>query len=114
MSYKEIKLRTRTPESASTEIMYEIAACRADGVDLIRINISYDEDGGNNTEFKRIISVIIKLLRNMKQKGSVQFFATADSFRLATTEAVFLQNKYPGLFSVQPEANDGAFIYVKI
>ena len=39
MSYKEINLRALTPESAVTEIMYEIAACRADNIDLIRINI---------------------------------------------------------------------------
>ncbi len=114
MSYKEYTLRAPSPEAASTEIIYEIAASRADGVDLIRINFSYNENDVGNTDFKKLISSVIKLLKAMKQKGTIQFFATADSFRLSTTEAVFLQNKYPELFSVSPKTENGAFIYVKI
>ena len=46
MNYKEINLRAKTPESAATEVMYEIASLRADGVGLIRINILYEESIG--------------------------------------------------------------------
>ncbi len=114
MSYKEIKLRARTPDATSTEIMYEIAAARADLIDLVRINIFYEEDAEGNTDFNRVYTSIIKLLKNMKQKGSIQFYATRDSFGRYTTEAVFLQNKYPELFSVEPKIDNGDFIYVKI
>lgn len=114
MNYKEINLRAKTPESAATEVMYEIASLRADGVGLIRINILYEESIGVDTETERIFSQIIKILKNMKKKGSVQFFATDDSFRLVTTEVVFLQNKYPDLFSTAPIPNGGPFIFVKL
>lgn len=114
MRYKELKLRANTPESASTEIMYEIASSRQEDVSLIRFNISYEADDESSTEFKRLFSSVIKLLKSMKQKGSIQFFATSDSFKLATTEAVFLQNKYPDVFPVKENIEGNAFIFVKI
>lgn len=112
MSYKEINLRALTPESAVTEIMYEIAACRADNIDLIRINIL--ENAEDYSDFKKIISSLIKLFKKMKQKGSIQLFATAESFNKSTTEAVYLQNKYPQLLSSPTQPQTGAYIYIKI
>ena len=53
MNYRMINLRAEMPEAAATEIMYEIAASRADGVDLIRLNIETHED---STESKKKIS----------------------------------------------------------
>ncbi len=114
MSYREINLRAKTPESVATEVMYEIASHRADGVGLLRINILYDAGEGIDAEKKRILSGIIKLLKNMKQKGSVQFFATEESFRTGSTEVVFLQNKYPEVFSTPPAFDGGAFVFVKL
>lgn len=112
MSYREINLRATSPEAAGTEIMYEIAACRADGSDLIRLNINDMEDSGDT---KRLFSSVLRLLRGMKQKGSVQFFATRVDFLGSSTEAVFLQNKYPELFSPMPAESDGSlYIFVKI
>ena len=80
MSYKEILLRSRTADAAVTEIMYEIAACRADGVELIRFNISYGNAMESMNEVGKIISALLRTLKNMKQKGSIQFLATPDSF----------------------------------
>lgn len=114
MSYKEINLRAKTPETAVTEVMYEIASLRADGIGLLRINIIYEAGEELDTETKRIISQIIKLLKNMKQKGSIQFFATEDSFRLSSTEVVFLQNKYPAIFSAHPSREGESFVFVKL
>lgn len=115
MSYKEIKLRANTPEAANTEVMYEIAACRADNIDLIRIDIVCDGTQNEKYNSKRIIHSIIKLLRDMKGKGKIQFFADAEDFRILSTEAVFLQNKYPSLFSAAPEGKIGeALLYVKL
>ena len=110
MSYKEINLRSLTSESVVTEIMYEIATARADMVDLIRIN-SVCHMAEEAFDSKKVFSSIIKLLKTMKQNGSIHFFATLDSFNRSTTEAVFLQNKYPELFSVQPS---GEFVYIKL
>ena len=114
MSYKEFTLRSKSPEDASTEIMYEIASSRADGVDLIRINVAYSLSDSENADYKKSMKSIIRLLKSMKQKGSIQFFATADSFRLGTTEAIFLQNKYPSLLPHGIEEDSFTFIFVKI
>ena len=112
MSYRKIDLRSTAPEAVGTEIMYEIAACRADGVDLICLCIREDED---SPDTKRIFSTVIRLLRNMKQKGTVQFFATRVDFLSSSTEAVFLQNKYPEIFSPMSSEIDGSlYIYVKV
>ena len=113
MSYKEINLRSLTPEGTVTEIMYEIATARADRVDLIRIN-SVCHKTEESFDSKKVFSSIIRLLKTMKQNGSIHFFATLESFNRSTTEAVFLQNKYPELFSVQPEVENGEFVYIKL
>ncbi len=115
MSYKEILLRSRTADAAVTEIMYEIAACRADGVELIRFNISYGNAMESMNEVGKIISALLRTLKNMKQKGSIQFLATPDSFINGSTESSFLYNKYPSIFSSAPSCTDGdSFIFVKL
>ena len=112
MSYREINLRSTSQDGVGTEIMYEIAACRADGADLIRINIA---ECAEDVETKRLFSAVIRLLRNMKEKGALQFFATRVDFISGTTEAVFLQNKYLEHFDPMPCDIDGCqYIYVKI
>ena len=112
MNYRMINLRAEMPEAAATEIMYEIAASRADGVDLIRFNIETTED---SSESKKMISSVIKLMKSMKQKGSIHFFATELDFKISSTEANFLTNKYPDLFGNIPMNEDNSFfIYIKI
>lgn len=113
MSYKEINLRSSTTDGANTEIMYEIATARADLIDLIRINLVSNEED-ESIDLRKLFSSVIRLLKNMKQGGSIHFFATEDSFIRGTTEAVFLQNKYPELFFVQPKVENGEFVYIKL
>lgn len=115
MIYKEILLRSKSADAAVTEIMYEIAACRADGVELIRFNISYGDDMESMNDGGKIISLLLRTLKNMKQKGSIQFIATPDSFKMGSTESSFLYNKYPSLFSTAPTCADGeSFVFVKL
>ena len=115
MSYKEINIRSFGADSVATEIMYEIAAARADAVEIIRFNIFYGLDADTMNEGKKIYSSAIRLLKNMKQKGSIQFIATSDSFESGSTESSFLYNKYPSLFESSPVAEEGkSFIYVKL
>ena len=110
MGFKEINLRSDMADTAVTEIIYEIASCRADFCDLLRINIDMSLPEG-----KKIKSQAIKTLKAMKQRGSIHFFATQDNFDRMGTEAVFLLNKYPELFSATSKENEiTAFIYVKI
>lgn len=115
MIYKEIYIRSLLPDAASTELMYEIAGCRADGIELVRFNISYGTDDHAVGDTKKTFSSLIRTLKLMKQKGSIQFFATGNSFLTGSTEAIFLFNKYSDLLSSMPKAGEGEeFIYVKI
>lgn len=110
MNYRIINLRAHLADTANTELMYEIAASRADKVDLIRLNIDMTDP-----ESKRIVSQIIKTLKFMKQKGSIQFFATPESFELMRTEAVFLINKYPDRFDGDNSTVEGeSYIFIKL
>lgn len=112
MNYRIINLRADLPDTAATEIMYEIAASHADGVDLIRLNITTPEDA---FESKKMISSVLRLMKSMKQKGSIHFFATELDFKISSTEAIFLNNKYPSLFTDIPMNEDNSFfIYIKI
>ena len=105
--YKIIDLKAENIDSMTTEIMFEVAGARADGNELIRLNINNDE--------AKLYDGAIKLLKNMKQKGLIQFFATEKSFSYGSTEAIFLMNKYQDNISLTDnESGEVSFIYVKI
>ncbi len=110
MSYRELLLRSDTPEGAVTEIMYEIASARVDFIDLVKFEINTE-----NIEINKYMQSIIKALKAMKQKGTFQFFATKESFEDSRTEAVFLQNKYPHLFDGEIfESPNRICVYIKL
>ena len=105
--YNIIDLKSENIESMTTEIMFEVAGARADGNELIRLNINNDE--------AKLYDGAIKLLKNMKQKGLIQFFATEKSFSNGSTEASFLINKYQDSISISDnEGREASYIYVKI
>ena len=112
MVLKKISLRSNLPEHLATEIMYEIAAARADGAELIRIETSTDEEG--SSVHKKIYSSLIRLLKGMKDDGRIQFFATKNNFDSLSTEAVFLQNKYPAHFESNGSAENQDYVYIKL
>ena len=113
MLYKELTLRANMPEDISTEIIYEVAVARADRAEFLRINILNEETG--DVSFKKRYSTLIRILKNMKSDGRIQFFATKESFRLLNTEAIFLQNKYPSHFDYTNLLEEnGDFIYIKL
>ena len=109
MNYKELMLRSDMADTAVTELIYEIASGRADQVDLMRINVD-----ATRPEAKKIMSQLIKLLKSMKQKGSIQFFATQDNFECMSTEAVFLVNKYHDLLSNLSSVENQAYFFIKM
>ena len=105
--YKIIDLKAENIDSMTTEIMFEVAGARADGNELIRLNINNDET--------KLYDSAIKLLKNMKQKGLIQFFATEKSFVNGSTEASFLMNKYQDNISLgDNKGGEVSYIYVKI
>ena len=93
-----------------TEIMFALATARTEGAELLLVEIS---ESFEVEKFDLIKSAVIKRLKQMKQSGMVQFFATQDSFKRASTEAVFLLNKYPGCLGDPTEMTEGQ-ILIKI
>ncbi len=107
MIFKLIDLKANSTDASLTEIMFEIAGARADGCELIRFNMINNET--------KLYDGIIKQLKGLKQKGLIQFFATADSFASSSTEASFLINKYQANLSLgEKENGEVQYIYVKI
>ena len=105
--YKIIDLKSDNVDSMTTEIMFEVAGARADGNELIRINISSNET--------KMYDAAIKLLKSMKQKGIIQFFATEKSFLNGSTEASFLMNKYYDIISLADNGSgEVSYIFIKI
>ena len=114
MKYIEREMKSSNRESAVTELLYEIAAARAEGAELIRFNIC-KRDSDEDDVYPKIWTSIVRTLKGMKKEGRIQFFASKDSFMNLNTEAVFLINKYSDLFKTDPSSNNKKdFIYVKL
>lgn len=113
MYFRELTLKAVLPENISTEIMFEVAAARADRIELLRINILNEET--TDDSYKKLLSTLKKLLKSMKADGRIQFFANEESFKAQSTEAVFLKNKYPDLFDLSKKhSGEKGFVYIKI
>ena len=108
MIIREIDLKAKNAEAAFTELMFEIAGARADECELVRINI-LDTGAENDLPAAKLHDSIIKILKNMKTKKLVQFYATRESFDKPSTEGRFLINKFPDI----DISGEGLFIYVK-
>lgn len=108
MIIKRIDLKSTSNDAAHTEIMFEVAAARADGCELVRFDIKPNDD--SNYPTSRLYDGVIRVVKSLKQKKLIQFYATGESFSNATTEASFLINKYPDLIETAGEY----FVYVKV
>ena len=102
--YKEINLKANTLETITTELLFEIAGARADGAQLIKVNIPYNESECEGISIEKKVQGIVKLLKEMKRKNKIQLYAIPESFLSHTTESVFLLNKYPFLSNVVSES----------
>jgi hypothetical protein len=109
MIIRGIDLKARNLDSALTEIMFEIAGAKADGCELARINIIH-VDGENDLSVAKLYDGVIKILKNMKAKKLLQFYAVKESFEKPSTEGRFLINKYPDIST----EGEGYWIYVKL
>ena len=89
-----------------TEIMFALATARTEGAELLFVEITECDV----EKFDAIKSSVIKRLKQMKQSGQIQFFATPDSFKRASTEAVFLLNKYSTFLGNVGEMPEGQIV----
>ena len=83
-------LETHVAATAETEILYSIASARASGADFVGLNIKAE-----NAE--KIKSTATKVLRAAKKQEKIQLFASSLDLTTTTTEAQYLNNKYPDL-----------------
>jgi hypothetical protein len=111
MVYKEITIKSKNKESVETEVMFEIAAARADNIELLCVVFSAEDEQDVLTKTK---SVITRKLKAMKQAGLIQFFTDTQAFTMMTTEADFLLNKYPDVFSDKKSRAESDCIYIRI
>ena len=110
MIYKSIELRERSYSFLYNEILFTLASERCDGVELVRfepvlVNGSYDI---------KIYNQILRIAKIIKNKRIIQFYATADSFKENTTEAMFLRNKYAEIISEHGVEQGEGYLIVKL
>ena len=115
MRTKILNLLESDSRSIATEVMFEIAAARADGVGLVKFIAYKDFSEAGAALFRKKRTVLIRTLKSMKEKKLIQFYALAADFASMSTEASFLLNKYPTEFYVLPEEDEhSAFFFVKL
>ena len=114
MSYKIVEIRGRGVSSAMTEILFELATAKSERVELIRFNITPEADDTEHGYAKKLVLSIQRRLKDMKQLGKIQVYATRASFESSSTEAVFLLNKYPDILAETCLVDNSEYVIVKI
>ena len=104
MTLKKCLLEHMDLEYLMTELRFNIAASRAEKIELILFELATEEERSRR---RRYTSVLFRL-RQLKREGIIQFFATENDFADNTTEADYLLNKYPQLADVSTIAMDRA------
>lgn len=103
-----IALVEHTKAQLETELRFDIASAKADGVELIELEVSLTHDDEVD---KRILNFITRILGVMRREGLIQFYATPRGFADGAKEAEFLKNKYPE--HLHAPTNDAYCVYVR-
>ena len=110
--YRELTLLSDSVPKVATEIMFEVATARADGTELVRFNILPRED---DRLAQRLAREAQRVLKGMKGRGAIQFFATPASIESVSTEYEFIMNKYSEIIEdVGASVDGGSYVYVKL
>ena len=91
-----------------TEIMFFIASAKALNEELFILEIKpalLDARDARRTDS------VARILKELKRKGIIQFFADSSDFDSSLTEIEYLNNKYPGITEIR---RDGIFFVVKV
>ena len=88
--FKTITLKGDNTQNINTELYFELASARAEKCEVVAISTECSTE--------KVESLVVSALKKMKTASSIQFYATPESFKLPSTEAVFLLNKYPDVF----------------
>ncbi len=92
----------------TTEIMFFVASSRAVNEEIFVLDIKPASLG--ELDLRRFESVA-RILKDLKRKGIIQFFASSRDFDSSLTEIEYLKNKYPDIIETK---RDGMFYAVKL
>ncbi len=107
MNYNTFVLKNPIENTLATEIMFNVASERANRKELLFLSVFSEL---TERDRSRLILNAAKLLRRMKKQGKIQLFVTPEDYSKSTTEAKYMQNKYP---DIEPDT-DGYWFIVKI
>ena len=105
MKILSFDLTRHNPALVKTEILYSIANARAAGADFVGLNIT-----GNDSEKIKLSAT--KILRAAKRQETIQLFASSLDLSSMTTEAQYLNNKYPELVNFCNDICETIFIKI--
>ena len=88
------ELTGRSVAELTTEIKFFIATSKVKGTDVFKINIKKIYNG--DRENKRFSS-INRILSNAKRSGLIQLYIHSSELDGPSTEAAYINNKYPHL-----------------
>ena len=111
MKYTEYVFQNQSLNDLKTEALFEIATERAKGSELIKFMLTSSDE----VALLKQKNGMMRFMKTLKDKGIVQFYAFSEAFDENSTEAMFLSNKYPEVFSKVPtEESGGFFVFVRI
>lgn len=112
MKVCEHRLTGSNQNQISTELKFLIATAHFDGTELLRL--VYDVNSTDRIE-SRLRNVVIKVLRSLRARRSIQFFVMPEDFGMESTEVEYLLNKYQDHFSSVGELKENErYCYLKI
>ena len=102
MKFKSHEISAKTQANIGTELSFEVASARAQGIEILRFDIS-------DSEKEKLAVYAEKKLRALKRCGRIQLFILASELINESTEAEYLKNKYPQICDI---AGDCEFSYI--
>ena len=87
-------------DKIQTEILYYLASVRAERCEILVILFE--------NEIDKVLACAIKILKSLKQKGSIDFFIESSALE-SSTEGSYILNKYPDIVSAL-ENNRKSFV----
>ena len=96
------ELTGKSVTEMTTEIKFFIANCKVKNIDLFKLSINKAYTG---TREERRFSSIERILTEAKRSSLIQLFIDAKELSGTTTEAAYINNKYPSLCSEELEGN---------
>lgn len=99
------ELHSTEPRALYTELLFAVACARVEGQPILR----FLPEGG---EGERCWRMALRVLKNMRRDGRIDFYATSADVASGTTEGHYLENKYPDCLA--PAGDPAPYLYVKL